>query len=214
MLLWPVDTKPLGGHLEFLGSETKGQEREDPYQDPDSLSREALQCACVHGLRAESVSLGRPTSGHSLVPQPVPEINALDHCRGPFVAFETDDCFEHVFDVAMAPVLALDGGDGGDIWDVSGQTADREVTYFRRQRRVRGRGGGGELLRRGGVLGVGPWWCVVDRVWGRERRENGRSCDDIAKWGSAYLSSAGSNYSVPITVPTMPTTILRKHTVY
>lgn len=31
------------------------------------------------------------------------------------MAGDEGDGLEHVFDVAMAPVLALDGGDGGDI---------------------------------------------------------------------------------------------------
>lgn len=30
--------------------------------------------------------------------------------------FDKGDGLEHVLDIAMAPVLALDGGDGGDIY--------------------------------------------------------------------------------------------------
>ena len=55
-----------------------------------------------------------------LIAQPVPKIDALDHGRGPLVARDEGDSLEHVFDVAMAPVLAFDGGDGGDVWFVTG----------------------------------------------------------------------------------------------
>lgn len=122
MLLRPINAQSLRGNFELVGGEAKGQEGENPDENPDSVSRETLQRANVHGLRAGAGQSGR--SGgyrrHSLVAQPVAEINALDHGGGPFVALEAGDGLEHVFDVAMAPVLALDGGDGGDIWDVSG----------------------------------------------------------------------------------------------
>jgi hypothetical protein len=46
---------------------------------------------------------GRPFS--------VPEVDPLDHHGGPFVTLDASNSLENVFDIAMAPVLTLHGGD-------------------------------------------------------------------------------------------------------
>ena len=46
--------------------------------------------------------------GHSLIAQPVSKVSALDHGGSPLVALDEGDRLEHVFDIAMAPVLAFD----------------------------------------------------------------------------------------------------------
>jgi len=62
-----------------------------------------------------------------LVPQPISKINPLDHNRRPLVTFDKGDSLEHIFDITMAPVLALDGGDGSD---VCAFLANQTNTYF------------------------------------------------------------------------------------
>lgn len=46
-----------------------------------------------------------------LVSQPVAEIDPVDHQRVPFMAVDTSDLLYDIFDIAMAPVLSLDGRD-------------------------------------------------------------------------------------------------------
>ncbi len=47
--------------------------------------------------------------GSSLIAQPVSKVHALDHGGGPFVSTDERDRLEHILNVAMAPVFALDG---------------------------------------------------------------------------------------------------------
>lgn len=46
----------------------------------------------------------------------LPEIDALDHHRGPFVAMDASNCLEDVLDIAMAEVFAFHGRDGSDVY--------------------------------------------------------------------------------------------------
>ena len=55
-----------------------------------------------------------------VVAQPVAKVDTLDHHAGPFMAFQEGYLLEHVFDVAMAPVVAFDLGDGGDVTSAEG----------------------------------------------------------------------------------------------
>lgn len=52
---------------------------------------------------------------NSLITQPVTKIHTLDHGGGPFVTGDESQRLEDIFDITMAPVLAFDGGDRGDI---------------------------------------------------------------------------------------------------
>ena len=55
------------------------------------------------------------TSANVLISQPIPEIDPLDHDRRPLVALNKGDGLEHILDISMAPVLALDGRNRSDI---------------------------------------------------------------------------------------------------
>lgn len=131
MLLRAINAQPLGCNLEFLGCKAKSQERENPNQHANGIRRETLQGPHIQSLGAgtsqpvevrevREKSDGRGRQADSLIAQPVTKINAFDHGGGPFVALETDDGLEHILDVAMSPVLAFDGGDGGDVWRAQG----------------------------------------------------------------------------------------------
>jgi hypothetical protein len=45
----------------------------------------------------------------SLIAQPISKVYTLDHGGGPFVAGDERDRLQHILDIAMAPVYALDG---------------------------------------------------------------------------------------------------------
>lgn len=114
MFLWTVNTQSIRRHFEFASRIPKAQERKDPHQDADSVGLQTFECADVHCLRATatvSLCCFLKYFLDSLISQPVTEVYALDHGRGPFVAVDECDRLEHIFDVAMAPVLAFDGGD-------------------------------------------------------------------------------------------------------
>ena len=48
----------------------------------------------------------------------LPKIDPLDHHGGPFVTLDESHGFENVFDVAMAPVFAFNGGYRGNVCQV------------------------------------------------------------------------------------------------
>ena len=46
------------------------------------------------------------------------------------MALNTGNGLKHIFDVAMAPVLAFDNGDGGDIWSGQWGSVGGEEVYI------------------------------------------------------------------------------------
>jgi hypothetical protein len=51
-----------------------------------------------------------------LIAQPISKVDTLDHARSPFVALDESERLDSVFDIAMAPILALDGRYRSDIY--------------------------------------------------------------------------------------------------
>lgn len=133
MLLWAINPEAIGGDFEFARRIAEAQEREDPHQNADCFGLEIFQGPNIHCLRTGGVmsaeDLLHPTQhvyvDDSLVAQPVSKVNALDHGGGPFVAVDEGDCFEDVFDIAMAPVLPLESGDRSNVWDGSNVSEGR-----------------------------------------------------------------------------------------
>ena len=77
-----------------------------PHQDADGGGIDALEAADVDSLR--------------VVAEPVAEVGALNHQGGPFLAVQEGQGLEHVLDVAVAPVVALDLGNRGDVAGAKG----------------------------------------------------------------------------------------------
>lgn len=119
VFLWAVYPQTLGGDFEFTGGIAEAQERQDPHQDADCLGLQTLESSDVHGLRTVELVNMRSKLGvfwaTLLVTQPVAKIHALHHGGGPFVAVDEGQRLEYVLDISMAPVLAFNGGDGGDV---------------------------------------------------------------------------------------------------
>jgi hypothetical protein len=92
----PIDSQTVSSDLKFSSGIAKRHEGEDPDQYTDCLSLDALESADIDGL--------------GVVAEPVAKVDALDHHRVPLVASQTGDSGEHIFDIAMAPVVALDLG--------------------------------------------------------------------------------------------------------
>lgn len=118
MLFGTVDAQSLRGDLELARGVSEAGEGKDPHDDADRLGLEILQRSHVQSLGTDAGQLRVLfyfAHNNSLIPQPVSEVDAFDHRGGPFVAGDERDGLEHILDVAMAPVLPLDGGDGGNV---------------------------------------------------------------------------------------------------
>lgn len=124
--------------LEFLCGVAEGHEGENPHENADRVCLDAFEGADVDSLR--------------IVAQPVAEVDALDHHGRPLVALEAGNSLEHVLDVAMAPVLALNGGDARDVAGAKGRGgggAEHQQRDGEQEEQLEGRhGGGGELAQR------------------------------------------------------------------
>lgn len=100
-------------------------------------------------IACELFKISIPTPAHNqqisgvLIPQPIPKINPLDHNRRPLMTLDKRDSLEHILDITMAPVLALDGGDGSDVCIISTAIMDLSQvnTYCQRQKHGPARGG-------------------------------------------------------------------------
>lgn len=103
VLLRPVAAKSVPGDLEFLGAIAKGHEAQDPEQDADRLGRHHLDGADIDSLR--------------VVSEPVAKVHTLDVHLAKLLACAAADQQgkKRVFDIAMAPVLALNGAQAGDV---------------------------------------------------------------------------------------------------
>jgi hypothetical protein len=97
VLLGPVAAQAVTRHLELLGAVAKRHEAQHPEQDADGLGRHHLDGAHVDSLR--------------VVPQPVAKVDALDVHLAELLASPAGDeqRQQRVFNVSVAPVLALDG---------------------------------------------------------------------------------------------------------
>ena len=101
MLFRPVNAQALARDFEFPRGIAKRHEGQDPDQNANRVCLDTFQRANIDSLR--------------IVAQPVAKIHALDHHRRPLVSLETRDRLEHVLYIAMAPVVAFDLGDRGDV---------------------------------------------------------------------------------------------------
>jgi hypothetical protein len=97
VLLGAVAAQPVPGDFKLLRPVAKGHEAQDPQQDADRLGRHHLHSAHVNRLR--------------VVAQPVAKVDALHvHLAELLARLAGDEQREQrVLNVAVAPVLALDG---------------------------------------------------------------------------------------------------------
>jgi hypothetical protein len=97
VLLGPIAAQPIAGDFKLLGAVSKRHEAQDPEQDADSLCRHHLHRTHVDGLR--------------VITQPVAKIDPLHIHLAELLARPAGDeeGKQRVFNVTMAPVLALDG---------------------------------------------------------------------------------------------------------
>ena len=101
VLLGSVRAQAFRCDLELSSGVAERHESKDPDKNADGVGLDALESADIDSLR--------------VITQPVAKVNAFDHHAGPLVTLKTSDLLEHIFDVAMAPVVALNLGDGGDV---------------------------------------------------------------------------------------------------
>jgi hypothetical protein len=103
VLLGPIAPQPVSCNLKLLGAVSKGHEAQNPEEDADGLSRHHLDRAHIDSLR--------------VVAQPVAKVDALyvhfaELLASPAGNEERKQC---VFNVSMAPVLALDCTQAGNV---------------------------------------------------------------------------------------------------
>ena len=94
MFFRPVNTKSFVGNLEFPCGIPKAQERKHPDEESDSPGLNTFKTADIHSL--------------AVVSQPVAKVDSLDHHARPFVTFNESNGFEHVLNIAMAPIAPFD----------------------------------------------------------------------------------------------------------
>ena len=104
VVLGAVAAQTVGRDLELAAAIAKGEEAEDAEEQTDGLSRDALDRADVDGL--------------GVVAEPVAKVDAGDHDLVKLLATNRaghHDLEESIFDIAVAPVLALDTRDAGNV---------------------------------------------------------------------------------------------------
>lgn len=149
MLLRAIHPQPIRRNFKLARRKPERHKRQNPDKNPNRIPRKTLKRADIHSLGAvKRVSSSHtqnpaPAENDVLVPQPISKINPLDHNRRPLVTFNKGDGLEHIFDITMAPVLALDGGDGSDVCIISTAIMDLSQvnTYCQRQKHGPARGG-------------------------------------------------------------------------
>ena len=110
MLLRPITPQPLLRHLKLPRAIPKAHKPQHPQQQPDRLGRDILHGADVHSLR--------------VIPQPVAKVHALDVELAELLAAHGargEKREEHIFNVAVAPVLAFDFGGARDVACAEGE---------------------------------------------------------------------------------------------
>ena len=97
MLFRPVNSKSFVGNLEFPCGIPEAKERKHPDKESNSPGLDTFKAADIHSL--------------AIISQPVAKINSFDHHARPFVTFNESNGFEHIFNVAMAPIAPFNLGD-------------------------------------------------------------------------------------------------------
>lgn len=97
MLFRPVNSKSLVGNLKFPCSIPEAKERKHPDEESNSPSLDTFKAANIHSL--------------AVISEPVAKVDPFDHHARPFVTFDESNGFEHVLNVAMAPIAPFDLGD-------------------------------------------------------------------------------------------------------
>ena len=97
MLLRSVNSKSFVGNLELPRCIPKAKERKNPDEESNSPGLDTFKTADIHSL--------------AVISQPVAKVDSFDHHARPFVTFDESNCFEHVLDIAMAPIASFDLGD-------------------------------------------------------------------------------------------------------
>jgi len=104
MFLRPITPQPLTRDLKLRRRIPKRHKPQHPQQQPDRLRAHVFHGPHVDGL--------------AVVAQPVAEVDALDVELAELLAAHGargEEGEEDIFDVAVAPVLAFDFGDAGDV---------------------------------------------------------------------------------------------------
>ena len=94
MLFRPVNSKSFIRNLKFPSGIPEAKERKHPDKQSNSPSLDTFKAADIHSL--------------AVVSQPVAKVDTFDHHARPFVTFNESNGFEHVFNVAMAPIAPFD----------------------------------------------------------------------------------------------------------
>ena len=97
MLFRPVNSKSFVGNLKFPRGIPKAKERKYPDEESNSTGLDTFKAADIHSL--------------AIISQPVAKVDSFDHHARPFMTFNESNGFEHVFDIAMAPIAPFDLGD-------------------------------------------------------------------------------------------------------
>ena len=108
MFLGPIAPQSIPCDLKLLGPIPKAHEPQDPQQNPYRLRRHHLHGPDINRLR--------------VVPQPVTKVDALDVHFAELLArpAANQQREQRVFDVAVAPVLALDRAQTRDVAGAEG----------------------------------------------------------------------------------------------
>ena len=99
MLFRPVNSKPFICNLEFPRGIPEAKERKHPDKKSNSPSLNTFKAADIHSL--------------AVIAQPVAKVDTFDHHARPFVTFNERNGFEHVLNIAMAPIAPFDLRDRG-----------------------------------------------------------------------------------------------------
>lgn len=97
MLFGPVNPQSFIGNLKFPCGIPEAKERKHPDEESNGAGLDSFQAADIHSL--------------AVIPQPVAKVDSFDHRARPFVTFNEGNGFEHVLNIAMAPIASFDLGD-------------------------------------------------------------------------------------------------------
>ena len=94
MLFRPVNSKSFVGDLKFPCGIPEAKERKHPDEESNSPGLDTFKAADIHSL--------------AIISQPVAKVDSFDHHACPFVTFNESNGFEHVLNIAMAPIAPFD----------------------------------------------------------------------------------------------------------
>ena len=94
MFFRPVNSQSFICNLKFPSGIPEAKERKHPDKKSNSPGLDTLKTADIHSL--------------AVISQPVAKVDSFDHHARPFVTFDESNGFEHVLNIAMAPIAPFD----------------------------------------------------------------------------------------------------------